>query len=110
MMVTTPENIAEAKQALKEVMRREGHTSLSRFGLPQRTFGAEGGSDTDFDNRDNLGRIQCEARESARRYVESRLKYTRPDRQVDETNPAAVEGYIQAMNWLQRKGKSRLKP
>ena len=110
MMSSTPETIAEAKRALSGFMLREGHTSLSRLGPPQRTFGVEGDSDADFDNGDNLGRIQREASESARRFVESRSKNTRPSRQVDECNPAAVEGYIQALSWLKRRGKSRFKP
>jgi hypothetical protein len=109
MMLTTPETVAEAKQALNEFLQRERHASLARSRSPQRDFSAEGGSDMDFDNRDELGPILNEARESARRYIESKSKNARPIRFVDEKNPAAVEGQIQALSWLKRRGKSRLK-
>lgn len=110
MMLTTPETITEAKRALDEYLRRERDGSLSRLEPPQQALGMEGGSDTDSDNGDYLRRIQHEARASAFRYIESRSKNFRPARQVDESNPSAVEGYIQALSWLKRKGKSRLKP
>ena len=95
---------------MDEYLRRERHASLARSRSPQRDFGAEGGSDTTFDKGDELGPIVDEARESARRYVESKSNNTRPIRPVDEKNPAAVAGQIQALSWLKRKSKSRLKP
>jgi hypothetical protein len=112
MMLTTPENIAEAKQALNEYLGREIDSPHFRRNRSGATFQTEGGSDTDFVNRDDLGPTldeAREARESARRYVESKSKNTRPVRPVDESNTAAVEGYIQALSWLKRRNKSRLK-
>jgi hypothetical protein len=109
-MLTTSETIAEAKRALNEYLKRERHMSLSHPGSSQRDFGADCDSDTPFDNRDDWGVILNEARESACRYIESKSKNARTVRPVDETNPAAVEGRIQALSWLKRRGKSRLKP
>jgi hypothetical protein len=108
-MQTPQEAIAEAKRALNEFMRRERDTSLSRPDCAGATFQTEGGSDTSFDKGDDWGRIS-EARADALRYIESKANNARPVRQVDESNPAAVEGHIQALTWLQRRGKSRLKP
>ncbi|MDT7807995.1 MAG: hypothetical protein QOJ70_1808 [Acidobacteriota bacterium] len=110
MMLTTPETMAEAKQALHEFMLRERHASLARENRAGANFQTEGDSDTPFDNRDGWGPILDEARESARRYIASKSKNARPVRPVDESSPAAVEGQIQALTWLKRRGKSRLKP
>jgi hypothetical protein len=118
MMSSTPESVAEAKRALSEYMRlereaavqRAGHGPQMRGGSPRQTCAAEGGSDTPFDNRDDWGQFLDEARESARRYLEQKAMNTRPVRPVDETSPAAVEGRIQALSWLKRRDRSRLKP
>jgi hypothetical protein len=108
-MLTTPESIAEAKRALHEYLRRERHAAQMGQNSPQEIFAAEGGSDMPFDKGDELGPILDEARESARRYIELKAKNPRPVRPVDVKSPAAVEGRIQALSWLNRRGKSRLK-
>jgi hypothetical protein len=109
-MLTTPKSVTEAKRALDEYLRRERYAAQIRLGSPQQTFAAEGDSDTPFDNRDELGPILDEARESVRRHIASKSKNARPVRPVDDSNLAAVEGHIQALIWLKRRDKSRFKP
>jgi hypothetical protein len=107
-MLTTLETIAEAKRALDEYLRRERYAPLARQGTPQRTFAAEGGLDTDFDTGDNLGQIS-EARESARRYVESKHNHNRPVRQIDENNQAAIEGRDSALAYIEKRKRSGIR-
>jgi hypothetical protein len=106
MMTSTQESIAEAKRALNEYLRRERDASLSRPVCAGATFQTEGGSDTPSNNGDDLGRIVNEARESARRYAESKAKNTRPVRQVDETNASAVEGRDSALAFIEKRRRS----
>lgn len=101
-MSSTPETIAEAKRALNEYLR---HAAQMHQGSPQRDFRTEGGSDTDFDNGDDLGQIPA-ARESARRYVESRSNGVRPVRQIDETNQVAVQGRDSALAFIEKRKRS----
>jgi hypothetical protein len=108
-MLTTPETIAEAKHALNEFIRRKRHVAQLRQNRSGATFQTEGGLDTDFDTEGGLGRIRAEGQESARRYLD-KSKNARPVRPVDESSPAAVEGHIQALSWLKRRGKPRFKP
>lgn len=106
---STDDTIAEAKGALNEYLRRGRDATPSLPNSPQRAFRAEGGTDTDLVNDDNLGRIVNDARESALRFIDSKSKNARPLRQIDESNTAAVEGQRQALDWLARKGKSRIR-
>jgi hypothetical protein len=106
---STPETVAEAKRALEEFVRRGRHTPTLRPETPRQTFSERGKIDTDIVTDANREQIKKEARESAHRYCEARSKNVRPLRQVDESNQAAVEGQLSALDWLKRKGKSRLK-
>ena|SRR5918911_1407989 len=109
MMSSTPESIAEAKRALDEFMQQNRHAPQPRPRSSGATFQVEGDTDTATHTEDDRERIATEARESARRYCEAKAKNVRPVRQIDESNPAAVEGYRSAMAWLKCKAKSRLK-
>jgi hypothetical protein len=109
MLVSTPETVAEAKNALKEFMQRSRDATQSRPDSFGATFCTDGGADTNLITDDNRERIIEEARTSARRYYEARGKNLRLLRWIEETNQAAVEGQLSALNWLKRKGESRLK-
>ena len=105
MMETTPKNIAEAKRALDEYLRRERHVAQVRQNRSGATFQAEGGSDTSFDKGDDWGRI-TEARASALRYIALRSKGIRPVRQIDESNQPAVEGRDSALAFIEKRKRS----
>ena len=106
---STDETVAEAKSALNEYLRRGRPAAPSLPDSLQQTFRAEGGTDTDLVNDANREHLIEESRESALRFCEARSKNVRPLREVDESNQAAVEGQRQALDWLARKGKSRLR-
>ena len=106
MMTSSPESIAEAKRALREYMERERNTPQSIPDSPQSIFEAKGNTDTDLVTDANIEQIKSEARESARRYAESRSKNVRQARQIDETNAAAVEGRDSALAVIEKRRRS----
>jgi hypothetical protein len=92
-MKSTPESIRESQQALAHFLRQSRRD-------------AGGGSRASFDVEDEAQHTPDEPAQRAAEYAKARNQNLRPVRQIDESNPAAVEGQRQALDWLARKGKS----
>ncbi|HEY0322810.1 MAG TPA: hypothetical protein VGC66_17785 [Pyrinomonadaceae bacterium] len=85
MMVTTPENILEAKRALKEFMTHGRDVAPVRPLDPQRVFLSEGDLSIAPNSEDEPGRTIAEAKESARRYCQSRNRGSQPHAIVEKS-------------------------
>lgn len=103
-MKSTPESIMEAQRALAQYMEEERQSRRCAPVDAGAKFDVEDEAQHSPDSPE-----QIRAQEEAQEYAKARNQNLRPIRQIDESNPAAIEGRDSALAFLERRRRSAIR-